>query len=86
MPALPTGLSKDQMRQSIRHERRIELTLEGTRYSDVRRWKTAEGILNGLADPGGVRVFASKDYLWPIPGWEFDIEGSKLVQNPGYGN
>lgn len=86
MPVVPMGLSKEQMRQVIRHERRIELTLEGTRYSDIRRWKTAEGILNGLADPGGVRVFASKDYLWPIPGREFDIKGSKLVQNPGYGN
>lgn len=86
MPALPAGLSKDQMRQVIRHERRIELALEGTRYSDIRRWKTAEGILNGLADPGGVRVFTTKDYLWPIPGREFDIEGNKLVQNPGYGN
>lgn len=84
MPAIPPGLSKDQMRQVIRHERRIELVLEGTRYSDLRRWKTAEGILNGLADPGGIRVFTNKDYLWPIPGKEFDIEGTKLVQNPGY--
>lgn len=86
MPAVPTGLSKDQMRQVIRHERRVELALEGTRYSDIRRWKTAEGILNGLADAGGVRVFTDKDYLWPIPGREFDIKGNKLIQNPGYGN
>jgi hypothetical protein len=85
MPAVPAGLSKEQMREVIRHERRIELALEGTRYSDIRRWKTAEGILNGLADPGGVRVFESKDYLWPIPGKEFDITGNKLEQNPGYG-
>jgi hypothetical protein len=85
MPAVPAGLSKEQMRQVIRHERRIELTLEGTRYSDIRRWKTAQGILNGLVDAGGVRVFADKDYLWPIPGREFDIQGNKMEQNPGYG-
>lgn len=86
MPPVTPGLSKDQMRQVIRHERRIELALEGTRYSDLRRWNIAETTLNGLADPGGIRVFASKDYLWPIPGGEFDIEGNKLIQNPGYGN
>jgi hypothetical protein len=87
MPPVTPGLTKDQMRQVIRHERRIELALEGTRYSDLRRWDIAETTLDGLADPGGIRVFdASKDYLWPIPGGEFDIAGTKLVQNPGYGN
>lgn len=86
MPNIALGLSKDQMRQVIRHERRVELALEGTRYSDIRRWNIAEGILNGLADPGGIRTFKSKDYLWPIPGKEFDIKGTKLTQNPGYGN
>src|SRR5690606_21972996 len=28
MPALPTGLSKDQMRERIRNERRVELAFE----------------------------------------------------------
>lgn len=84
MPVIAAGLTKDQMRQVIRHERRIELALEGTRYSDLRRWKIAESTLNGLADPGGIRIFTSKNYLWPIPGKEFDILGNQLVQNPGF--
>lgn len=41
MPSLPTGLSKDQMRERIRHERRIELAFETHRYFDCHRWKIA---------------------------------------------
>lgn len=85
MPPLPAGLTKEQMREAIRHERRIELVLEGTRYSDIRRWRIAEDVMNGLVDPGGTRTFnPNRDYLWPIPGKEFDIEGTQLEQNPGY--
>ena len=87
MPDIPTGLSQSEMREVIRHERRIELAMEGLRYSDVRRWKIAEQVMDGINDPGGTRSFnPARDYLWPIPGAEFDIEGTQLEQNPGYGN
>lgn len=39
MPPLPTGLTKEQMRERIRNERRIELCFEEHRYFDVRRWR-----------------------------------------------
>ena len=42
MPPLAAGLSKDQMREAIRAERRIELAFEEHRFYDVRRWKIAE--------------------------------------------
>ena len=42
LPDLPTGLSKDEMRERIRHERRIELAFETHRYFDTRRWLIAE--------------------------------------------
>ncbi|MBT1697321.1 RagB/SusD family nutrient uptake outer membrane protein [Fulvivirgaceae bacterium PWU4] len=42
MPALPGGLSKDQMRARIRNERRVELAYEEHRYFDVRRWMIAD--------------------------------------------
>jgi hypothetical protein len=45
-PDLPTGLSKEQMRQEIRHERRIELAFEGKHFYDIMRWKTAEQIFS----------------------------------------
>ncbi len=46
MPDLPPNLSKDNMRERIQHERRIELAFESHRYFDVRRWKTASNIEN----------------------------------------
>src|SRR5690606_36315192 len=39
MPDLPADLSQDEMRDRIRHERRIELAFEDNRFWDVRRWK-----------------------------------------------
>ena len=41
LPGLPAGLSKDEMRERIIHERRIELAFESHRFFDVRRWKIA---------------------------------------------
>lgn len=46
MPALPAGLSQDEMRERIRNERRIELAYEEHRYFDVRRWMIAEEVEN----------------------------------------
>lgn len=39
MPDLALGLSKDDMRERIRRERRVELAIEEHRFWDVRRWK-----------------------------------------------
>lgn len=44
LPGLPPGLSKDEMRDAIHHERRIELAFETHRYFDTRRWMTAQSI------------------------------------------
>lgn len=33
------GLSKSQLREIVRHERRVEFCIEGTRYADMLRWK-----------------------------------------------
>ncbi|RPD43011.1 RagB/SusD family nutrient uptake outer membrane protein [Chitinophaga barathri] len=46
MPALPAGLSKEQMREKIHNERRVELCFEGHRFFDVRRWKEGELFFN----------------------------------------
>jgi len=39
-------ITKDQMRDLIHNERRIEMAFEEQRYWDVRRWKIAETVLN----------------------------------------
>lgn len=59
-PALPAGLDKEAMRERIRHERRVELALEGKRYFDLMRWRTAEVALNH--NPSGCLVtYVEKD-------------------------
>ena len=89
MPEIPEGLSKDQMREVIRHERRIEMVAEGLYYNDIRRWRTAEVVMNAnVRNRKGeviqVRTFnAQRDYLWPIH--EITIqENPNLQQNPNY--
>lgn len=42
LPGLEEGLSKEELREKIKHERRIELAFETHRFFDVRRWKDAE--------------------------------------------
>jgi len=44
---LPAGLTKEEMREKIRHERYIELCFEQKRYWDLRRWKVAVDVLDG---------------------------------------
>lgn len=42
------GLSQDEMRQIIRHERRVEFALEGLRWFDIKRWDIgSEAYTNG---------------------------------------
>jgi len=85
MPPLTAGLDKAAMREKIRHERAVELGMEGVRYWDIKRWKTAETVIPLLKIPTGEpRVFnPAKNYLWPFPQSEMDVN-PKLVQNPGY--
>ena len=40
----PINDSGDNLKEKIRHERRIELAFEGHRFFDVRRWKILEDV------------------------------------------
>jgi hypothetical protein len=89
MPELLSGLTKEKMRETIRLERRIELAMEGHYYMDIKRWKIAEVVNNGLIyNYQGVaidkRAFnINRDYLWAIPEVEIQ-ENTNLKQNPGW--
>ncbi|MEG1563186.1 MAG: RagB/SusD family nutrient uptake outer membrane protein [Bacteroides sp.] len=84
MPKLALA-SKEVMREKIRHERRVELAFEGTRYFDLLRWKLMGDIIPNIVDPNGVkRVWNDYNYLWPLPTNPLN-QNPKLVQNPGYG-
>ena len=83
MPPFAEGLSQDQMRDEIKHERKVEFFLEGTRYFDLLRWRDAEEVLL-MVQEGESRTFDSgKHYLWPIPQFAID-QSPNLTQNPGY--
>ncbi|MCL3780713.1 RagB/SusD family nutrient uptake outer membrane protein [Prolixibacteraceae bacterium JC049] len=94
MPDVKTGKSQDQLRQTIRLERRVELAFEGQRFWDIRRWRIAENVMNGKIYGLNVdnqplyvatRTFNSgRDYHYPIPRKEFELNKNLLPQNSGY--
>lgn len=64
MPPLPTGLTKDQMRQRIRNERAVELAFEDFRWYDIMRWKVGPEIvaqpmygMNVVRNPNGTFTY-----------------------------
>jgi hypothetical protein len=89
MPPLPANLSQADMREKIRHERRIELALEGQRYFDLKRWRLDRVIIPTIKDPNAAqRTFPLRDTLWPVPQTEIDIAravgNTAFKQTPGY--
>jgi hypothetical protein len=89
MPPLPAGLSQSDMRDRIRHERRIELALEGQRYFDLKRWKLDRVVIPTVKDPSGAaRTFPLRDTLWPVPQSEMDVANTygntNFKQTPGW--
>lgn len=94
LPPLPEGLSKEQMREAIRRERRIEFVFEGIHMFETRSWKTTEACVKkpayGITYEGKeilieTRNFdPAKNYLWAIPLTEIDLSKGTLKQNPGY--
>ena len=85
MPPVEMEASKDVMREVIRHERRIELALEGLRYFDLKRWHIAHEVMPNVQDAAGVpiRFDNPKHYLWPYQQSELDINPN-LEPNPNY--
>jgi hypothetical protein len=91
--------SKSGMREIIRHERQIELALEGQRFFDLRRWKTAvrelskpvqgwsidQETVSGFYQVRNIyyRQFYQKDYLWPVKEYNL-IVNPKLIQTKGW--
>jgi hypothetical protein len=70
MPAILATVTKEQLREKIRNERRIELAFEDHRYWDVRRWMIAESTLG--ATIRGVNITKKEDGTFTyVP---FDLE------------
>jgi hypothetical protein len=54
-----TATSQADLRDAVRHERMVELALEGNRFFDVRRWKIAKTACTVSAPMKGMRYVAS---------------------------
>ena len=86
------------LREIIRHERLIELSFEGHRYNDIRRWKLGQEYFSTpvrgwslMRKLKPIFIISSmldcvlsilKDYLHPIKFNELTI--INLIQNPGW--
>ncbi|QDW24440.1 RagB/SusD family nutrient uptake outer membrane protein [Pedobacter sp. KBS0701] len=89
---LTTGLTKDQFRDSVYLDRRLELVGECHRYFDLIRQTGTEvtgvgpegkGILLKNLKLVGKTNVAARHYLYAIPQGEID-RNPKLTQNPGW--
>jgi hypothetical protein len=97
--SLDKHLTKDGMRDIILQERGIELAFEGQRFWDMHRHKRAVAEFSApvmgwnYQGTSGASFFTSmaiqsrrfieRDYLWPIPLNELNINAN-LIQNPGW--
>ncbi|RIH62996.1 RagB/SusD family nutrient uptake outer membrane protein [Mariniphaga sediminis] len=95
MPDFPNGMSKDEFRDKLMNERRVELAFEDHRFWDIRRWKIGAstkdiyGVEVAKNETGTLsystklvenRIWEDKMNLYPIPQTELFINQS-LVQN-----
>jgi hypothetical protein len=77
--------SQQEMIEIVRHERRVELALEGLRFMDLKRWGTIEEAfqraVNDPVGPYNPNYQGPRSEVFPIPQNEIDVNPN-LVQNP----
>jgi hypothetical protein len=100
MPPIPTGLTQSELRDRIRKERILELSLENDRFFDLKRWGVVVDRMNGNADMVG-NIGPSDDQIraaaHPEHGFPFSeihtrvpipiaeiLSNPNIKQNPGY--
>ncbi len=97
---LPSGLTTEEMRSVIQHERQVELAFEEHRFWDVRRWKIAAQTDNMMMKGMRITNLGSDNYTYevvnvrqhsfrePMYLWPIpQVEAAKstdLLQNQGY--
>ena len=80
--------------RALYFERKLELSGEGHRFFDLRRWGLAEPELNRIIDfeqqflpiaYAGAEFNTPRNLFYPIPQGQIDLQGSEILpQNPGY--
>lgn len=74
-----TTTNQGELRNAIRHERRVELGMENERFFDLVRWGIAQQVFQAHG-----KTFEPRDRYLPIPQPEIDKSGGVLKQNPDY--
>jgi len=92
LPIFPYGTyadNKTDLIKAIRHERRVELAMEGHRWFDLCRWGVAKEIMDAYkltetteAKAEMATFITGKHELFPIPSQEIDL--NPMTQNPNY--
>lgn len=96
MPVITTTSQAD-LRNKLRHERRIETAFEGLRYYDIIRWKIAKDVKAGNVYGARLKAISEnmdnkfmeerfwddKMYLFPVPQEAMD-NNINLTQNQGW--
>jgi len=81
--------TQDDLRKAIRHERRVELAMEGHRWYDICRWGIAKEVMDAYkasetedASSHMAEFIEGKHELLPIPSKEIAL--NPMDQNPYY--
>ena len=81
------AVNQAQMIDIVRHERRVELALEGLRFMDLKRWGTMEeAFQRASSDPVGPynpQYLGGRSEVFPIPQSEIDVNPN-LTQHPDW--
>jgi len=89
-PVQYTG--QDDLREKVRHERRIEFVNEGINFFDETRWKTLKDAKfyegNGIKQVWGAVVApyhwqGDFQYVWPVPADEVE-KNDNIAKTPGW--
>lgn len=94
---IPANVSKEEMRELIYNERRVEMAFEEQRYFDIRRWRLAEKVFESpvkglvITNRDGMLNYAednllnvqwdNRRYFYPIPYSEV-LKNTNMIQNP----
>lgn len=88
----PSFPSKEYAREAVRMEIRLETSMEGNRFFDLRRWgKLNEVIPAYIIKDSQFRTFMQgavfnpdKNDYWPLPESQVDIQTGVLLQDPAW--
>lgn len=79
------GLTKEQFREALQHERYLEFILEGHRWFDLKRWHVLVKTIKSRVPATDLKYknITTRNYYLPLPNDQL-VLNPKLVQNWGY--